>query len=384
MTLDQDAAVARDAGVGRDARFRSDAESEPPGDRPVSPRARRARFERGRLIALAILAVLALLPFLGMPGWLLFLLTIAFSKGLVVLGVVLLLRGDLVSFGHGLYYAAGAYTVGLLLRAGFPVRDAFPLAVLGGVVAALVAALVGLFLARYRGIFFGMLSTAFSMILYSLLLKLYWVTGGTDGIAVRVPTTLGIQPSADLIRVVQYYFVLAIAAGVAYLAYRVVNSPLGFLMRGINDNEIRVEYMGASVRRAIYQTYVLAGALGGLGGALVAVTVGHIAPDLAYWTASGEFIFIALLGGSGSVFAPFIGATVFEMVRNYAFKLSPYTWQMLLGSVLLVIILFAPGGLWSIIERLTQRAAARRAAAADPGTGAGDDKGRGWALSSKP
>ena len=114
--------------------------------------------------------------------------------------------------------------------------------------------------------------------------------------------------------------------------------------------------------------------LGGVGGALTAISVGHNAPDLAYWTASGEFVFVALLGGSGSVFAPFIGATVFELVRNYAFKVSPYTWQLLLGTVLLVIILFAPGGIWSLLERFAAR---RRRAATEP-----EKEGR-WALSWK-
>ena len=374
MTLEQDAAVARPTEAGDDPSSRQDRSDE---QELTGASSTPALSRRGRLVALACLVLLVVAPFLGLPGWLLFLFTIAFAKGLVVLGVVLLLRGDLVSFGHGLYYATGAYTVGLLLRAGFPTRDAFPLAMLGMIAGALVAALVGLFLARYRGIFFGMLSTAFSMILYSLLLKLYWVTGGTDGIAVRVSSTLGMQPPAELIRLTQYYFVLALAVGAVYLAYRVANSPLGYLMRGINDNEIRVEYMGASVRRAIYRTYLLSGALGGLGGALTAISVGHIAPDLAYWTSSGEFVFIALLGGSGSVFAPFVGATVFELVRNYAQKFMPYTWQMLLGSVLLVIILFAPGGLWSLFERLARRATTREPAAA----GAGAGKERRWALS---
>jgi ABC-type branched-subunit amino acid transport system permease subunit len=364
----EESAVKQETVTGQDARLGPEADAE-----PALPTAGRSRLRHGQLIALACLALLVLVaPFL--PGWLLFLFTVAFAKGLVVLGVVLLLRGDLVSFGHGLYYAGGAYTVGLLLRNGFPIRDGFVLAVAGAVMGAVVAAIVGLFLARYRGIFFGMLSTAFSMILYSLLLKLYWLTGGTDGIAVRVSTTLGIQPPTDWIRLTQYYFTLALAVASVYVAYRVAASPLGYLMRGINDNEIRVEYMGASVRRAIYRTYVLSGALGGLGGALTAISVGHIAPDLAYWTASGEFIFVALLGGAGSVFAPFIGAAVFELVRNYAFKVSPYTWQMLLGSVLLVIILFAPGGLWSIVENLT----GRRAGA--PEAGKSKREGR-WALS---
>jgi branched-chain amino acid transport system permease protein len=150
------------------------------------------------------------------------------------------------------------------------------------------------------------------------------------------------------------------------VALRVAASPLGYVMRAIHDNEIRVEYMGASVHRAIYRTYVLTGALGGLGGALTAVTVGHISPDMAYWTGSGEFVFVALFGGVGSVFAPMFGSLVFEVVRNYAFKISPYTWQLLLGGVLLVIILFAPGGLWSILERLSARWTRRFAPTSSP------------------
>ena len=245
MSLEQ-GALERDAGAGQEPSFR-------PDPAPETGTGARRRPRPGLTAALACLVLLVLVaPIL--PGWLLFLLTIALAKGLVVLGVVLLLRGDLVSFGHGLYYATGAYTAGFALRAGLPVRDAAILVVLGAVLGAALAAIVGLFLARYRGIFFGMLSTAFSMILYSLLLKLYWVTGGTDGMAVRTSTVLGMQPAADMIRLTQYYFVLVLAAALAYAAYRVAASPLGYLMRGINDNEIRVEYMGDSVRRAIYRT----------------------------------------------------------------------------------------------------------------------------------
>ena len=312
------------------------------------------RLARGTKTVLVCLALLVLVaPFL--PGWLLFLLTVAFAKGLVVLGVVLLLRADLVSFGHGLFYAGGAYALGIAIKDGFPVHEALVLVVLGVVFTTLLASIVGLFLARYRGIFFGMLSVAFTMILYSLLLKLRWLSGGTDGIPVRATTYVGLETSADTVRLIQYYFVLVLAAGAVYLAYRVAASPLGYLMRAIYDNEVRVEFMGASVRGAIYRTYVLAGSLGGLGGALTALTVGHIAPDNAYWSISGEFVFVALLGGIGSVFAPIIGSVVFEFVRSFAQAKSPNTWQMLLGGVLLVIILFAPGGLWSIFERLTAR-----------------------------
>ena len=313
------------------------------------------RHRKAILLTLVFLFVAA--PVL--PSWLLFLFTVAFAKGLVVLGVVLLLRGELVSFGHGVYYALGAYAIGLLLRNNLPITEAFFLVALGVVASSAVSAVLGLFIARYRGIFFGMLSTAFTMTLYSLLIKLRWLSGGTDGIGVRATTFAGLETSADTVRLIQYYFVLVLAALAVFVAYRVAASPLGYLVRAIRDNEIRVEYMGASVERAIYRTYVLSSALAGLGGALTAVTVGHISPDMAYWTVSGEFVFVALFGGIGSVFAPMFASVVFEMIRNYAFKLSPYTWQMSLGAVLLVIILFAPGGLWSIVERISTHRARR-------------------------
>jgi branched-chain amino acid transport system permease protein len=109
------------------------------------------------------------------------------------------------------------------------------------------------------------------------------------------------------------------------------------------------------VWRAVYVSYIIAGALAAVSGGLIALTVGHITPDLAFWSQSGEFVFVAILGGTGSVIAPVIGSVLFEFVRNYAFKLSPYTWQMTLGIVLLLIIFFLPGGVWSLTARLPRR-----------------------------
>jgi branched-chain amino acid transport system permease protein len=108
--------------------------------------------------------------------------------------------------------------------------------------------------------------------------------------------------------------------------------------------------MGASVRRAIHSKYVIAATLAGMGGALTAITVGHIDPELAYWTTSGEFVFITILGGTGSVLAPFLGALIFESIRSFAYEYSPNTWQMVLGASLLLVIFFLPSGLWSIFK----------------------------------
>ncbi|MBI1894075.1 MAG: branched-chain amino acid ABC transporter permease [Candidatus Rokubacteria bacterium] len=260
-------------------------------------------------------------PFL--PRWALFLLTVAWAKALVVLGVVLLLRAGLVSFGHGLYFAAGAYAAGFGVKT-LGIQEGVALAAFGLLAGGGLAALLGLLLARYRAIFFALLNLAFSMVLYALLLKFYWITGGSDGIGIRPPALAGVMPSPEALRVAHYYFALVLGSF-------------------------------CSVRHTIYLAYVLAGLLGGRGGALAAFAVGHILPEYAYWTQSGEFVFVAVLGGTGSVIAPVAGSIVFEFARNYAFKLSPYTWQMNLGIVLMLVILFLPGGLWSLSAPLSQR-----------------------------
>jgi ABC-type branched-subunit amino acid transport system permease subunit len=129
---------------------------------------------------------------------------------------------------------------------------------------------------------------------------------------------------------------------------RYLRSGMGFAGASIRENEIRVEYLGISARRLVYVKYVLAAILASLGGGLTAIGSGHVDPQMAYWTTSGEFVFIALMGGTGHVGAAFVGSILFELIRTYAFELSPYTWQMALGVALLAIILFLPKGLWSL------------------------------------
>lgn len=300
---------------------------------------------RGVPAFLVAAAAFALVP-LALPGWATFLLTLAVAKSVVVLAIALLLRGGLVSFGHGMFFATGAYTAGLAMR-WLGLREAVALTLLGVLAAAGAAALLGLLIARYRGIFFAMLNMAISMVVYALLLKLYWLTGGTDGIGIRTPTILGFAPGREALRLVVYYFTLALTLPAFYVVHRFWTSPLGYMLRAIRDNEVRVEYMGTGVRRVIYAAYVLSGALAGLSGILTGFSVGHIVPELAYWTTSGEFVFVAVLGGPGSIPGPLAGSIAYEFLKSYAYKYAAFTWQMALGLVMLVIILFLPGGLWT-------------------------------------
>ena len=119
----------------------------------------------------------------------------------------------------------------------------------------------------------------------------------------------------------------------------------------MRDNELRVAYLGASPYRVVYVNYLIAGALAGLGGALAALAVGHVDPETAYWTTSGEFVFIAILGGTQSIAAPFMAAAIFEALRTVASQYAPNVWQMSLGLGMLVIIMFLPAGLWSLARR---------------------------------
>jgi ABC-type branched-subunit amino acid transport system permease subunit len=300
------------------------------------------------LAAIAALASVALAIVWVAPQWLVFLVTLALAKGVVVLGLLLLMRTGLVSFGQGLYFGLGAYGAALLgYRGG--VGDAALMLMAGVAAAALIAAVLGLLLARYRDIFFAMLSLAFSMILYGLLVKSSTL-GSTDGFNLHAKSFAGIELAGNGGRVLLATAILTIAVA-AWLLHRLLGSHWGLVSAAIRDNELRVDYLGASVYRVVYVNYVIAGALAGLGGGLAALAVGHVDPETTYWTTSGEFVFIAVLGGTGSVVAPLLSAAIFEGLRTLASQYAPNVWQMSLGLAMLAIIMFLPAGLWSLGKR---------------------------------
>jgi branched-chain amino acid transport system permease protein len=310
------------------------------------------RLDRTTTTLLAAAAVLlAAGPFA--PQWLVFLLTLALAKGLVVLGLVVLMRTGLVSFGQGLYYGLGAYAAALVgARAGIVDAAVMIAAAVAG--AAVLAAVLGLLLARYRDIFFAMLSLAFSMILYGLLVKSS-ALGSTDGFNLHAKSFAGVALPAGVERRVFYAVAVVAVLAATWGVHRYLASHYGRLATAIRDNELRVEYLGSSVFRVVFANYVLAGALGGLGGAFAALATGHVDPETVYWTTSGEFVFVAILGGTGNVLAPFLGAAIFEAVRTVANQYAPNVWQMTLGLVMLALILFLPAGLWSLVARLRRQ-----------------------------
>jgi ABC-type branched-subunit amino acid transport system permease subunit len=298
-------------------------------------------------MAAAALVLLGMAAFA--PQWLVFLLALALAKGLVVLGLLLLMQTGLLSFGQGLYFGLGAYAAALPGH-WMGLTDAAAMMLAGTVCAAIMASVLGLLLARYRHIFFAMLSLAFSMILYGILVK-STALGSTDGFNLHARAFAGFALGPGTERRVFLAATVMACLAAAWLLNRLLASHWGRMSAAIRDNELRIEYLGASVYRVVYVNYLIAGALAGLGGALAALAVGHVDPEMAYWTTSGEFVFIAILGGIGNVLAPFLSAAMFEALRTIASQYAPNVWHLALGLAMLTIIMFLPQGLWSLVLR---------------------------------
>ena len=242
------------------------------------------------ILGLAFAAALALAGLL-MPKWLTFLITMAAANGMVSLGIVMLMRGGVVPFGQGMVFAIGGYTAALVYnKLGF--TDALGLALAGGFAAVVIAAPFAPLLSRYRGIFFAMLTLALSMVTYGLLMKLQ-VLGGSDGFNVGRPTLLGQKLPDARVGYILYLVTIGLATVMALLARVYFDSTRGLVTLAVRENELRVEYLGGSVRQAMAINFVLAAFCGGLGGALVVMSLGHIEPNFSFWTTSGEFVFVA-------------------------------------------------------------------------------------------
>jgi len=305
------------------------------------------------LRTLSIGLILVLIFGFVATDWLRFLVQMSLATFLVVLGVMLQMRAGLVSFGQGLFYCLGAYVAGM---AGYfwGITDAFLLLLAGTAACVLLSVVLGFLLVRYRGIFYANFSLALSMILYGLLVKAE-ILGSTDGFNVPHSTFLGFAPEGETLKITIFVLTSVIVYLVAVVLHRYLSSTYGYMGDAIRQNELRVEYLGASVRSLIHKVYVIAAAISGIGGVLTAISVGHVDPDLAYWTTSGEFVFVALLSGTANVIAPIVGTFLLELLRTYAFEYAPYTWQMILGVTMLMVIMFLPGGIWSIgAERRTE------------------------------
>lgn len=302
-----------------------------------------------------VIAGLAVVLGLALP-WLKTPLVIALSYGFAALGVSILIRAGQVSFGHAGFTSLAGYAVVAIART-WPGTDAVLLLLASAATGLVSGLVVGLFMVRYRGIFFGMLNLALSMVLFAVLGKFYNLTGGTDGLRMERPPVLGQVLDRAGFETVLLVVCAALVVVTCWLVQRLYLSPSGRALGAIKSNEIRLEYLGISAKRIFLKGYVVSAVLCAFAGGMFALVQGLVTPEMGYWVRSGEYVFVAVLGGTLQPVGAFIGAIAFEFLKLFAASVLTGTWQLVIGTVLLVLIFVAPAGLVGWLARLERRPA---------------------------
>lgn len=306
-----------------------------------------------RIILPLVLLALIAAPFVMSPFYVVLMLP-ALAYGVILLGFNLLFGyTGLMSFGHALFVALGAYSVAYMTgRYGFKSMEA---SLLAAIAVSLVAGIpIGMLCVRYVRIFFGMLTLAFGMLFHSFLFKFYELTGGDSGIPIIRPSLFGME-FANLDKTAYltgpfYFYSLGILLLLGFLMWRIVHSPFGLHLRAIRDNPRKAEYVGVRVYLFRLTAYVISAVYGAIGGALLSIPVGLADPELAYWTHSGNLVFMTILGGFGNFFGPLLGAFVFIGLQNELMSITQY-WRFALGIILILIVIALPRGLMGLLDK---------------------------------
>jgi branched-chain amino acid transport system permease protein len=248
--------------------------------------------------------------------------------------------GGMVSFGHAAYLGIGGYAVGILAKEGLGSGFVqWPVAVAAS---ALYALVVGALSLRTRGVYFIMITLAFAQMIYYVAIGLDRY-GGDDGLTIYRPSQFG--GLVDLSnRMSFYYLCFALLLASIYLVWRIVNSRFGLVIQGARSNERRMLAIGFPTFRYKLACFVIAGALCGLAGALLANHANFISPAMMHWTRSGDLIVMAVLGGMHAMFGPLIGALTFLLLEEGLSRVTDYP-NLILGPLLLMVALYAHGGI---------------------------------------
>jgi branched-chain amino acid transport system permease protein len=301
----------------------------------------------GLVLTAALLAVLALLPLYAALSGDTFVLTL-FTRVLVLAIAAVSLNlitgyGGMVSFGHAAYLGIGGYAVGILAAEGINFGFVqWPVAIAAS---ALYALVVGALSLRTRGVYFIMITLAFAQMIYYVGSGLARY-GGDDGLTIYKRSTF---PGLDLNnKTLFYYLCFALLLASIYLVSRLVNSRFGLVIRGARSNERRMRAIGFPTFRYKLVCFVIAGALCGLAGALLANHTNFISPALMHWTRSGDLIVMVVLGGLGTLFGPLIGAVTFLLLEEGLSRVTEYP-DLILGPMLLLVAIYVHGGIEGLL-----------------------------------
>lgn len=293
----------------------------------------------------------------------LFLMESGITFAIMALGFNLLLRyTGLLSFGHGALFATGAYAVGMMGNY-FPdlyrIEVLIPVALL---VSLIVSAIFGFICVRHTRIYFSILTLALSMVLFALLVKFYYITGGSDGIHIDLPVMFGRSYEGikrfEFLSGSYYFLLICIFAACTVIMFGIVNSPFGKALQSIRDNEVRAEMIGIRVNRYRWYAFVLSGLFTGMGGALWSFVNGHVTPEISGWVFSGEIVYMTLLGGFMFFEGPIIGAILYTYLKLYAFSITQY-WMFTIGATLVALVLLLPEGIAGGLVKLSSKIKSR-------------------------
>jgi branched-chain amino acid transport system permease protein len=296
------------------------------------------RRNRDAQIALAVFVVLALLPMVFSSKFLLDFVIRCAAYGLFATSLNLLVGyTGLTSFGHGMFFGLGAYGFGLMMqKTGVPVPVAFVTTL---AITFLVALVIGAICVRLKEIYFAFVTLAFQMLIHSTILSWVSLTGGDQGLRGGIP-----RPSfwgIDLSNQMHLYVTSCALLVIGLLLMRqIAQSPFGYTLRMIRDNATRASFIGIDVWRAKLTIFVLAALFASTGGIIMALFVSGAYPEFAYWTTSGEGIFINMLGGVTTFLGPMVGTVLFLILNDTVTRLTEYH-----GLVLGIVILFFAIGL---------------------------------------
>lgn len=313
---------------------------------------------RNVVVALLLIA-LALLPLysqLAGDRFALTLFTRIIIMALAAVSLNLILGfGGMMSFGHAVYLGIGGYAVGMLAKEG--VYSGFvqwPVAILAS---ALFALVIGALSLRTRGVYFIMITLAFAQMAYYIVSGIARY-GGDDGLTIYKRSQF-VEP-LNLSDKVQFYYVcLVILFAAIYFIYRLINSRFGMVLQGVRSNEVRMRAVGFPTYRYKLAAFVIAGVLCGVSGALLANQADFVSPSVMYWTRSGDLIIMVVLGGMGTVAGPVMGAIALLVLEEVLSGITEY-WQIILGPLLLLVVLFARGGIDGLLALLSERLGTRR------------------------
>jgi branched-chain amino acid transport system permease protein len=258
----------------------------------------------------------------------------------------------IVTLGHAAYFGLGAYVAGMLsAHAGW--HEPITGLVLAGAVAAGFGWVSGLLLLRYHGLALLMLTLAVGIMLMELANVLEAWTGGFDGLYGITPAPLLGRFENDLFGRNYYAYSLAVLFLVFLACRRLVNSPFGLMLQGVRDNERRMRAIGCDVLRAKVTVFAIAAGIAGLAGGLFAQANAFVTLDVLSFTRSGTVLIVLILGGVGRLYGGFVGAAVYYLLEDQLAKISPEFWQFGVGLVLVLVVLFARGGLLGLLDAAT-------------------------------